>query len=376
MKVPGAWMTPLVVAQPDQRLDALDRLGPDVDLGLEGAAKALFQDGLPQRLLDLHPRQRFTLHAGVEEGRRALAAALDAVHRNIGVLTQLLVAAAVFGIKADPDRRRREHFRSIDEERRLQPLQRDVDIFRHLLFALDRMEQKQEFVAADPRQHVGFAQVQSETLRDLDQQRVAGRMAVIVVDVLEIVDVEKGQREAGRRVALPQQCVGAMLDHPPGRQVGQFVVIGRAEQLVLEGLLGADVGRTRQQQVALGDANRPMGGEKRLLAPAAGDAFFGNGGLAGAEQFEPGRPPAVQFLRRRQRLLRGSHAQLRGGGVVHQQEAALLVLDRDAVGQHPEHVAEEARLGIGNDLGLAFDRGGGQEEMTALHGGRLCRTPL
>jgi len=76
------------------------------------------------------------------------------------------------------------------------------------------------------------------------------------------------------------------------------------------------------------------------------------------------------------RLLRGSHPQLRGGGVVHQQEAALLVLDRDAVGQHPEDVVEEARLGIGNDLGLAFNRGGGQEEMTALHGGRLCRTPL
>ena len=118
-----------------------------------------------------------------------------------------------------------------------------------------------------------------------------------------------------------------------------------------------------------------MGGEKRLLALAAGDAFFGNGGLAGAEQFEPGRTPPVEFLRWRQRLLRGSHPQLRGGGVVHQQEAALLVLDRDAVGQHPEYVVEEARLGIGNDLGFVFDRGV-QEEMTVLHGDRLCRTPL
>ena len=80
----------LVVAQPHQRLDALDLLGPDVDLGLEGAAKALFQDGQPQRLLDLHPRQRLALHAGVEEGRGALAVVLDAIHRDIGVLAQLL----------------------------------------------------------------------------------------------------------------------------------------------------------------------------------------------------------------------------------------------------------------------------------------------
>ena len=78
----------VVVAQPHQRLDALDRLGPDVDLGLEGAAEALVQDGQPQRLLDLHPRQRLALHAGVEEDRGALAVVLDAIHRDIGVLTQ------------------------------------------------------------------------------------------------------------------------------------------------------------------------------------------------------------------------------------------------------------------------------------------------
>ena len=99
-------------------------LGPDVDLGLEGAAKALLQDGEPQRLLDLHPRQRLALHAGVEEDRGALAVVLDAIHRDVGVLAQHLVAAAMLGIKADPDRGRGEYFRTVDEERRLQPLQR------------------------------------------------------------------------------------------------------------------------------------------------------------------------------------------------------------------------------------------------------------
>ena len=72
---------------------------------------------------------------------------------------------------------------------------------------LDRIEQQQEFVAADPRQDVGFAQVQPEPLGHLDQQRVADRVAVIVVDVLEIVDVEKRQREmALSAVALQQRC--------------------------------------------------------------------------------------------------------------------------------------------------------------------------
>ncbi len=62
-------------------------------------------------------------------------------------------------------------------------------------------------------------------------------MAVIVVDVLEIVDVEKGEREAFSVAVARQQAVGAMLDHAPRGQAGQLVEIGRAEQLVLEVLL-------------------------------------------------------------------------------------------------------------------------------------------
>ena len=116
----------LVVAQPHQRLDALDLLGPDVDLGLEGAAKALVQNGEPQRLLDLHARQRLALHAGVEEDGGALAVVLDAIHRDIGVLAQHVVAAAMLGIEADPDRGRGEYFRAVDEERRPQPLQHEL----------------------------------------------------------------------------------------------------------------------------------------------------------------------------------------------------------------------------------------------------------
>ena len=83
----------------------------------------------------------------------------------------------------------------------------EVDIFRDFALVLDRIEQQQEFVAADPRQDVGFAQVEAEPLGHLHQQRVADRVAVIVVDMLEIVDVEKGQREmAVRALALQQAC--------------------------------------------------------------------------------------------------------------------------------------------------------------------------
>ena len=247
----------LVVAQPHQRLDALDLLGPDIDLGLEGAAKALFQDRQPQRLLDLHPRQRLALHAGIEERRGALAAVLDAVHRNVGVLAQHLVAPAVFGIKADADRGGGEYLRLIDEERRLQPLQDEMDVLGDLGVALDRVEQQHEFVAADPRQDVGVAQVHSRAAWPSRPAAHRRRVAVIVVDVLEIVDVEKREREMALSVVALQQPIDAMFDHPPRRQAGQFVIIGRAEQVILERLLLGDVGGTREQQIA---ARRPESG--------------------------------------------------------------------------------------------------------------------
>ena len=133
----------------------------------------------------------------------------------------------------------------------LSRLQRRLDEFRNLRGVLDRIEQQQEFVAADPRQHVGFTQVASEPSCEFDQQRVADRMAIIVVDVLEIIDVEKGEREFPAAVVAPQQAVGAVLDHPPRRQVGQFIVIGGAEQLVFEGLLLADIGRSSKSRDAV-----------------------------------------------------------------------------------------------------------------------------
>ncbi len=139
---------------------------------------------------------------------------------------------------------------------------------------LDRVEQQHELVAADPRQDVGVAQVQAQPLGHLHQQRVADRVSVIVVDVLEIVDVEKRQREVALSVVVLQETVDAMLDHAPRRQAGQFVVIGRAEQVILERLLFGDVGRTRDQQIASGDLDRPMRGEKHLLGRTAGNGFF------------------------------------------------------------------------------------------------------
>ena len=138
-----------------------------------------------------------------------------------------------------------------------------------------------------------FAQIQPEPLCDLYQKRIPDRVAVIVVDVLEIVDVEKRERELALRSVALQKAVGATFNHAPRRQVGQLVIISRPEQLIFDGLLLADVSRARKQQFAICDPNRPMDREKDLLCLAAGYAFFRDRGAAGAEQFKPGFATAV-----------------------------------------------------------------------------------
>jgi hypothetical protein len=54
-------------------------------------------------------------------------------------------------------------------------------------------------------------------------------VAIIVVDMLEIVDVEEGEGELSLILTLLEQAVDPVFDHAARRQVGQLVIIGRAE---------------------------------------------------------------------------------------------------------------------------------------------------
>src|SRR5262249_36419753 len=83
-------------------------LAANIDLGLECAAELAVANGEPQPLLELHARRDALAHLEVEKGRRPFGAALGAVHRAVSVAAQFLVAGAVLGIDADPDRCRGE----------------------------------------------------------------------------------------------------------------------------------------------------------------------------------------------------------------------------------------------------------------------------
>ena len=66
----------------------------------------------------------------------------------------------------------------------------------HFIHAMawHRWQESQELFAAPAHDHVGLAQDLGQAGRDRGQHRVARRVAVGVVDMLEVVDVEQEQR--------------------------------------------------------------------------------------------------------------------------------------------------------------------------------------
>src|SRR4030095_8147538 len=60
----------------------------------------------------------------------------------------------------------------------------------------------EELLASPAHDHVGLAQRLAQPLRDSDEYAVAGRVAVAIVDFLEVIEVEEHER-------LDQLAVGA-----------------------------------------------------------------------------------------------------------------------------------------------------------------------
>ena len=348
MKEPGAWISPRSsFSRTSASMPLISRVRMST-LGWNTQRNRFSRIATRSALLGLGARGRLVLHAGVEEQRVALGLVLDAIHRDVGVLAQLLEARAMVRIEADADRGGGKDLRALDEERRLQLVDEEVDEFGNLVLAQHRRQQQEEFVAGDSGQRVGAPQIARQALRHLDQQRIAGGVAVVVVDVLEVVDVEEGEREAWR-VGQAEQVAGVLLDQLAVRQVGELVEIGAAEQLGLDLLLLGDLDRARQQHAPLGDPDRPVRGEEHPLAAARGDDVLAGDRFTAAQQLAAGVAAIGQRLRPARRRagqqLIDRDVELVRGGFVGEHDATLRVHRRHRRRQHRKHVAQRVEIG-------------------------------
>jgi len=119
---------------------------------------------------------------------------LERVERDVGVAQQIFGPLVARVRDRNADAGRRVEAAAFDVRRfgngGVQPLDARFDIFIE--------EDDAEFIAAQPRDHFAGPHDRTQALRDRAQQRIAGEMAEAVVDDLEVVEVDEGDRETGQ----------------------------------------------------------------------------------------------------------------------------------------------------------------------------------
>ena len=83
-------------------------------------------------------------------------------------------------------------------------------------FGIER-QRNRELVAAEPRDHRIRAKLVGQCAGDAFEQAVAGLIAVLVVDRLEAVDLERDDGEAARRAPRPRPHISAARSAKPLR---------------------------------------------------------------------------------------------------------------------------------------------------------------
>lgn len=174
---------------------------------------------------------------------------------------------------------------------RVAPLERLLHAFDRLadVGRVDRAQQHDELVAAEPGDHVAVAQRAGERLRERLQCTVAFRMAAAIVDRLETVQVEEQQcRLPARALAQAEHLTRENLEAAPVCQLRQLVggremerrdfAFGHVGEIAEQReLVGAQLTRPRIDQAQRADRRAVRRGKRTACVEA-------NAGLAGDER--------------------------------------------------------------------------------------------
>ena len=226
----------------------------------------------PQVLLDPDPTCRPGAHVVVEDFVAILAELLCLVHRGVGVPDQFLGRAhARSEGDADAGRDGEGLAEPADgrADRRLDPGRDPGD----LVGVGEVLAQDHELVPTQSRHRVARSHDVRQPAGDLDQQRVAGRMPVGVIDRLETVQVAEqyGERAIARPSGEPRQGrLDPVQQHGPVRQIGKAVVERLPGQPLLGDPAGGDVLDLEQDAAALHGVGELGHGQQRPQLGAVG----------------------------------------------------------------------------------------------------------
>ena len=176
-----------------------------IDLGLVVELQLVLGECPAQPPLDLQARLERLLHAGMEEAETVATLVLGTVHGHVRLLEQIAGSAFIQGKQHDTHARRNVQGMAFDEKGFPEQLaqiagttvgagQGLVGVFR------DLGEQDDELVSAQARHRILVPQSSGEPGGHLFQQFVAHGVSKRVVDVLEVVEIEK---QDGPQVVVP-----------------------------------------------------------------------------------------------------------------------------------------------------------------------------
>ena len=206
----------------------------------------------------------------VVDGHARAAVALPPEQRRVGLAVERVAVAGLAGDAADPGRERDHRglaSRSASPSRQAASRRRIVVCAPS---AVGAGHDDRELVATDPEGPVGSAQVGGDGRRRLAQQPIADRVAARVVDPLEVVEIDDGQRQ---RLSVPRRRRPLAL-----HLFLERAMVAEARQRVAQGLRRGP-GRTRPR----GCVGPPPG-----AGPARGRAGEPDGQRP--EPARPGRP--------------------------------------------------------------------------------------
>ena len=213
-----------------QRLEAGQLLGRQIDDGLVENLDLVLGQRLAQIALERDAIVAIGAHLGPEDLDTVGAAALGAVHGDLGLLVEVEMARRLAVVHGDADRARQHDLLAGDLDRRAQRATHPLGQPRELLRALLGDEQDRELIAADTRQRVVLAEVTLQAPRDGEQQAVADDEAERDVHALELVDVDEDD-------ARPHAVLALGAQRGDTQPVKHQLAVGQPGEAVVDGIV-------------------------------------------------------------------------------------------------------------------------------------------
>ncbi len=204
------------MAPAHEGLEPLELVGAQVDDRLVVHVELVLAQGGAHRVLDREPLVDARVHAAREDAMRIATTVLRLVERDIRVLEQHFVIGAVIGIHADADAAR---------DRDLLPSTSNVRTELFPYAARDRARRVTSRTPVAMRTNSSRAHANHEIrcrdrcaqpIRHPLQQSVAAAMAMEIVDLLEVVDVEIEERHRALGALGLLDDVGRAVPAAPG----------------------------------------------------------------------------------------------------------------------------------------------------------------